>query len=667
MKHKLLLQILTVGLLVTALYVTPALTQWSANPDSNTAVCTATNNQADPAIASDGSGGAIITWVDGRPGNGGIYSQRLNASGVAQWTANGVPVCRMTADIVYMVIASDDSGGAIIAWDDGRENSGGNYKYDVFAQRVNGSGVRQWDTTGMWEYLYPTYSEVPDLPMNSIASDGSGGALLVLATNDMNRACHIGSDGIEQYSGLGVEFFPSGEFSGDAACIPTVVSDGSGGAIITWYHWHSGGYDIRAQYLDAAGDYQWDSSGVAICAATGSQYNPTIVSDSSGGAIITWHDERSGNDDIYAQRVNASGAVQWTTDGVAICETTGNQTYPKIAPDGSGGAVIVWTDTRNGNEDIFAQRVNASGAVLWTSAGVAICTETGNQEYPTLVSDGSGGAIITWYDNRSGNYDIYAQHVDAEGVTQWELGGVPICTATGDQYSSVIVSDGSGGAIITWEDWRNGTAADIYAQHVAADVPLPIQLASLTATMLTTGVQLEWTTISETNNYGFYVERKPQNGGAFATVSDLIPGANTSLEEHHYSWVDNTVTAGSYVYRLRQVDLNGAASYSQQVVVSVVLGVNDDPAPKKFQLLQNYPNPFNPSATIKFSVEHTEHATLIVFDMLGQEVARLFDGTAEPGHYYRLTFDGSRVGSGLYIYRIVTSSHTDVRKMVLLK
>ena len=150
-------------------------------------------------------------------------------------------------------------------------------------------------------------------------------------------------------------------------------------------------------------------------------------------------------------------------------------------------------------------------------------------------------------------------------------------------------------------------------------------------------------------------------------VSELIPGANTSLEEHHYSWIDSAVSTGNYIYRLRQVDLNGAAAYSRSITVSVVLGVNDDPAPKKFQLLQSYPNPFNLSATIKFSVEHAEHATLIVYDMLGQEVARLFDGVAEPGHYYRLTFDGSRVGSGLYIYRIVTSSHTDVKKMVLLK
>ena len=243
-------------------------------------------------------------------------------------------------------------------------------------------------------------------------------------------------------------------------------------------------------------------------------------------------------------------------------------------------------------------------------------------------------------------YQLYQRSGTSENAWSTELSAADSLTVTTVNY----------GGVSTFGQFALGT-----------NDALPIQLASLTATTAAKSVKLEWTTISETNNYGFYVERKPQNGVTFATVSDLIPGANTSLEEHHYSWTDSTVTVGNYAYRLQQVDLNGAAAYSRTIVVSVVLGVNNDPAPKKFQLLQNYPNPFNPSATIKFSVEHAEHATLIVYDVLGQEVARLFDGVAEPGHYYRLTFDGSRVGSGLYIYRIVTSSHTDVKKMVLLK
>ncbi|MGA2623399.1 MAG: LamG-like jellyroll fold domain-containing protein [Bacteroidota bacterium] len=196
---------------------------------------------------------------------------------------------------------------------------------------------------------------------------------------------------------------------------------------------------------------------------------------------------------------------------------------------------------------------------------------------------------------------------------------------------------------------------------------LPIQLASLTATTTANGVKLEWTTVSETNNYGFYVERRPQSTTTFATVSDLIPGVGTSLQVHQYEWTDMNVGPTTYVYRLKQMDLTGHVAYSNEITVASVLSVNGEAAPKVFQLVQNYPNPFNPTTEIKFSVEKQEHATVKVYSMLGQEVAQLFDGIAEPGHYYKFNFDGSRFGSGMYFYRIITDSHSAVRKMLMLK
>jgi hypothetical protein len=151
------------------------------------------------------------------------------------------------------------------------------------------------------------------------------------------------------------------------------------------------------------------------------QFFPTIVCDGEGGAIITWHDSRvtASIFDIYAQRINSSGAVQWTADGVAISTATipGDQQFPTIVSDGAGGAIIIWADIRSSNSDIYAQRVNSSGAVQWTANGVAICTAPGDQVWPTIVSEGSAGAIITWGDSRvtAGSFDIYAQQINASG------------------------------------------------------------------------------------------------------------------------------------------------------------------------------------------------------------------------------------------------------------
>jgi len=166
-----------------------------------------------------------------------------------------------------------------------------------------------------------------------------------------------------------------------------------------------------------------------------------------------------------------------TTQNTPICAASGDQRAPQIIPDGSGGAIITWEDPRSGttNYNIYAQRVNSGGTVQWTTNGVAICTASGDQRFPQIIPDGSGGAIITWYDYRSGpNNDIYAQRVDSEGAVQWAGNGVAICTASGDQYRPQIIPDGSGGAIITWQDHRSGSAnPDIYARRVNSLISMP--------------------------------------------------------------------------------------------------------------------------------------------------------------------------------------------------
>jgi hypothetical protein len=89
--------------------------------------------------------------------------------------------------------------------------------------------------------------------------------------------------------------------------------------------------------------------------------------------------------------------------------------------------------------------------------------------------------------------------------------------------------------------------------------------------------------------------------------------------------------------------------------------------PVGFALKQNYPNPFNPSTRIQFSVSKAEHATLTVFNLLGQEISTLFSGTAEPGRVYAVDFESSTLGAGIYVYSLKTASQTETRRMVVLK
>ncbi len=290
--------------------------------------------------------------------------------------------------------------------------------------------------------------------------------LLAAATGVLSQA-----DGVGAWFGYPTQNTPICTASG-SQIYPQIVSDGSGGAVITWQDGRSGNYDVYAQRVDNSGAVQWTTDGMAICTAAGDQASPWITPDGSGGTVITWEDSRSGNNDIHAQRVDSGGAVQWSADGAPVCTGPGDQERPQGIPDGSGGAIITWQDDHSDNYDIYAQRVDSSGLAQWAAGGAAVCTAALSQFEPRIAPDGSGGAIIAWYDYRNGSIlgaDLYAQRVSSDGVVQWAADGVPVCIAAGAQAWPRIIPDGSGGAFITWSDTRAGADSDIYAQRVAGN------------------------------------------------------------------------------------------------------------------------------------------------------------------------------------------------------
>ncbi len=444
--------------------------RWAANGVGIRTV--SSNNANEPQITSDGAGGAIITWYDARAavGHAGVYAQRVDAAGNRLWTADGVGVCTESSSIyaAFPQIVTDGAGGAIITWQDYR--AGHN---DIYAQRVNASGSVVWAAGGVGIRT----AAAADAGRPQIVSDGSGGAII---TWEDQRA---GGGYIDIYAqrvdAAGNPLWtPDGEgirySSLSAATHPQITSDGFAGAIITWQDSRDGLYDIYAQRVDYLGYRLWTADGVGIRTSFGfNATNPRITSDGSAGAIITWEDGRDGHGDIYAQRVDTAGNRLWTADGVGVRTTSGhNAEYPRITSDGSDEAVIAWIDNRSGTKwDIYAQKINASGNRLWTADGVGVRTSpAGDTNSPCITSDGSGGAVIAWEDNRAGHYDIYAQRMDAAGEPSWTAEGVVVRTAASDAGSSQMVMDGSGGAIVTWQDNRAGHYG-IYAQRVSRSAP----------------------------------------------------------------------------------------------------------------------------------------------------------------------------------------------------
>ncbi len=422
-------------------------------------ICNSANDQSQPYIISDGSDGAIIVWRDTRTdSNGDVYAQRIDENGTTLWNNNGIAVCTVTTDVWYVKAVSDGAGGAIIVWRDQRGSD-----RDIYAQRINSTGDLNWTSEGVVICNATNHQDNP-----SIISDGAGGAIITwedlregLGNFDI-YAQRINSDGVTQWTPNGTVICNATQAQND----PRLCTDGNNGAIITWRDTRTS-YpvsDIFAQRINSTGYIEWTLNGVVISNENGYQTHVEICSDVIGGAILTWSDSRDGNEHIYAQRVNSLGITQWTTNGTDICIASNDQFGPEIASDASGGAYIVWIDTRTIDGNIYAQRVGISGVSSWQTNGIAICSSSGEQGSPQIAVYGSD-TYITWQDQRSNSTDIYVQKIASNGSRHWISNGAPVCTNLADNSGPKLCISGAGEAIITWYDYRNvGSIRDIYAQ-----------------------------------------------------------------------------------------------------------------------------------------------------------------------------------------------------------
>ena len=201
-------------------------------------------------------------------------------------------------------------------------------------------------------------------------------------------------------------------------------------------------------------------------------------------------------------------------------------------------------------------------------------------------------------------------------------------------------------------------------------LPLPIQLASFNASQNPSGagVLLRWSTLSEVNNYGFEVQRGALSGGDFVTVTGaFIQGHGTTTVPREYTYADMSAQAGTWYYRLKQIDLDGAVHYSDPAKVNVQpQGGTVQDVPAVFSLGQNFPNPFNPETTIRYSLPSRSHVLLAVYNTLGERVAVLADGVQEGG-FHDVRFDGSALASGVYFYRLQSTGFVQTKRLSLMK
>lgn len=461
------------------------------------------------ALVSDNASGGIVAWQDRAQSL--VFVQRIDSGGQKLWGA-AKEVAVTEWEKFEPAAVKDGSGGAIVAWIEGRGGwCGAGFKADcdIYAQHFSATGARLWGATGVPVTTAPANQGVSGI---SIASDGNGGAFF--AWEDARPDCckvyaqHIASDGNATWTPDGIRLSPEPSIMfGPMFGSPQIVPDGESGAVVTWLENQVNPEveppPVTVQRVAAAGTIMWPEDGVRIGTPVFSTFS--VAGDGAGGAFVAFvADTGADYGEMSVQRVNSDGTPLWGENGTLLGEADYYAETPDLIADGNGGAIVTWVKhgfdepSQTESIDVFAQRLDAEGTPTWEGGGKPICTQPGEQDDPRILGDGNGGAIIVWRDCRDYpdridcffGSDIYAQQLTPDGTELWPADGTPVSVAPGPQsvgqgtppsHFIHMTTDMAGGAIVAWPDGRRDgcqnavftTECDVFAQRINSTPPVP--------------------------------------------------------------------------------------------------------------------------------------------------------------------------------------------------
>lgn len=403
----------TIFSVMALICLTQANAQWNWNPTLNYQVVgtgLGPTNQINADISAINSSTRTygIVWQDSRNSSTDldIYAQCIDTSAYYRWGYNGIKICNAVKPQKNAKIVGDNTGAFYIAWEDERVGLG---KVDIYIQKISAAGIVQWKSNGV----------------------------AVVSAN------------------------------GNQTGIQMVVLPNGGGVVITWLDRRNGNSDIYAQKFNGSGVAQWSANGVPVTTASGDQINQRIETNGSSFTIV-WEDASAKN--IFGQILNSNGVRQWSSaNGLVICSYSSIKSNPQIVRSGSN-YFVSWLDFRTNSEPYYLL-MNSSGTPITNTNGIRAYSGTGKATARSLrmISDRYNGVYMAWDDKRNGNYDIYAQRVLNTGVISgsWPAAGSRVCTNTFEQFNPQIAACDNE-LVITFEDLRrSGTnGIDIYYQKL---------------------------------------------------------------------------------------------------------------------------------------------------------------------------------------------------------
>jgi hypothetical protein len=634
-------------------------TQWVSNPSANTKVVANVINPINISSVEDKKGGAFIFWEDNKSSfQNDIYFIHIDGNGKVSFRADGKKVSEFPGVKINPVSSSYSPGSALVLWKDFSRNKIG----DLFIQRVLFNGSLLWTNTGVKitsSRNDPAADyEIEDFSL-SVNAERNAFVAYILKEAGIGKESRLCLQKISESGKL--------MFSADSLVIhksvfkktsPAIVPDSHGGASVFWIEYQNNKSSIFMHQIDSAGKITQRKKPLLISGTKDNVITFSAHAAPNDFIYIAWQLQKP-EKEIHHQLINKEGKLLWGAGGKSSTSLKGSQFNPQVLIADSL-IFLSWSNEYNKDKDIYIQKYKLNGRAQWKEKGIPVIEYPGDQFGQKIISDGKSGALVTWFDRRVDTIkaNIYSQRINASGALLWNLTGIETSINYNTEKSYLnVVSDQRGGVISIFKNNRDGRG-EIYAQKIFNSGTYVSQIIGLNAERANDSVKVSWYSANETGAVEYDIERTTNSDTSSSKW--IVIGTVASNDQNgikYYEFFDKPEDSGTLYYRVVQKDLSGNFQPSD------VIRINYFDSANNITVAQNIPNPFNGSTTISFYLPAAAEVKIEFFNSQVEKISEIkqkyFAGENE------VTFSSESLTPGIYFYRFQAKDFVDVKKMVV--
>jgi hypothetical protein len=541
---------------------------------------------------------------------------------------------------------------AVVAWTDFTVNKTG----DLFIQKVQANGGILWHPKGI--KINNFKKEIGEY---SLCANEKNEIFISYLAKEPNQV--FNSQVILQ------KVSPSGKFLFDSSGIKVSASvnskltnlalrDKSGGVYVFWIESYGGKGVILSQHYDRTGKALWGKLPLAV---TNNYLNVINFSAINSGAdIYIAYQVLKREKTIYNQLISPEGILLWGKNGRNCSNKKGSQSNPQMISSETA-LIMSWTNEINKDRDIYIQKYDRTGKPSWQEGGQSVISMKGDQFGQKIISDGHDGAIVAWIDRRTASVpgNIYAQRINQDGNIMWDSTGIAIGSFfnTPKSYLSLL-PDGRGSAIAVFKEKRKSENG-IYVQKIFNSGTFVSQIIGFSAGIVSDSVKITWYSANETPQSFYNIERCLQTDTGNTDWQKLFTiNSDTAKAANYYEYYDKPDSSGTLYYRVILADASGDMQASDISRVTFLESA------EHIIVTQNDPNPFSDSTAIKFYLPEESDVKIEFFDNHIEKIEEI--NNRFPAGENSVIFAAHNRQPGIYFYKFESGNFVEVKKMVLV-